>query len=262
MNKIGSESWPAPWFIHGVLRVLCLLGCVTLGYGLLIQANLVVGILIIVFFFAILCISTPFRRFGSKHFRAEAVHFDTNLVELDVAGAEYWKDDPAIKDYAGSLDLLDFKGFYVRDISVRVGEMVQRLAICVKINFDGSNPEKTLKLFRSIRVFDPKASTEWRSWLKIRLREKVALVIALLAIKGELSIFIHEDMAKQLNELLMQNLEREICILGGEFIFKASYQLLAPNEDVKEFLLSERADLVSEPTITHIVGSLPCVPEK
>jgi hypothetical protein len=210
---------------------------------------------------AIWYVSTPFRCFGSKHFSAETVHFDKNLAELDLTETEYWNNDPAVKDYAGSLDLVDFNGFYVRDISVRIGEMVQRLAICVKINFDGSDPKKTLNLFRSIRVLDPKASTEWRDWLKDKLSSKVANVIVALAIKGELSKFIHDGMAAELNELLQRYIKREIDLFDGVFVLKASYQLLAPNEDVKEFLLSERADLVSEPTITHIFGDLPCVPK-
>ena len=258
-KEVNAELWPAPWFIRWVLIVLCLASVMSIGSLVLHNMYLYAVTVLVLSVVAFCYIYTPFRRFGSKYFDTEAVHFDNNLVELEIGGAEYWKSDPTIRDYAGSLNLAEFRGFFVRDINVKVGEMVQRMAICVKINFYGFNPERTLNLFRAIRFIDPTASIDWRGWLRERFSLKVADVVTSLAIKGNLSSFIHENMDNELNELLRDAMKPELDLISQEFTVFASYQLLASNEDVDEFFLSEKADQIKLPP-RHIYGTLPCVP--
>lgn len=260
-KEVSSKPWGAPWFIRGVIRVLCLLGLVMIGYSLWIQAHLIVGVLVLVFFLVTFLVATPFRRFGSKYFSREAIHVDKNLVELDLAGTEYWNDDPVIKDYFGTLELVKFSMFLAYDRSVRIGALVQRLGVCVKISFDGTDPEKTLNLFKSMRVIDPNASPSWRKWLKEHLSPKIANVVTTLAIEGKLSRFIHENMDGEFLELIQRATEPELNLIGGGFVVKASYQLLDSSDDVDEFYLSEKADIASANQVRHVQGTLPCIPK-
>jgi len=261
MFKLSSEAWPVPYAVRVGLRVICFCGCAMIASALWLHATIVVAILIIVFFFAILCVSTPFRRFGSKYFSEDAVHFDKNLVEMDIAGVEYWKDNLILKDYEGSLDLVKFNSFEVYTRNVIIGEFVQRLAICIKVEFDGTDPEKTLNLYRSMRVVDSKASTEWKDWLRDRLPSKVRNVVTALAIQGRLSRFFHEDMDGEFLDLIQSAMKPELDLFGGGFIVKASYELLEQNEEAGEYDLSEAADRAFASQVERIRGTLPCVPE-
>ncbi|MEI7791890.1 MAG: hypothetical protein WCI57_00160 [Candidatus Berkelbacteria bacterium] len=262
MKKEIGEVWLPPSFNRGVLIVLALIGIVPAACLLLHHAILYAVIMLLVSAVAIWYVSTPFRRFGSKQLKADAVHFDNNFVEMNLDESEYWNDDPAIKDYAGSLDLAEFQWSQISDRTVRIGDLVQRLAVCIRISFNGTSRTRVLNLFKSIRVLDPEASTDWRRWLKDRLPLKTWNVVTALAIEGKLSRFFHENMDGELLELIQRAMKPELDLIGGDFSVSASYQLLDSNEEIDEFYLYEAADNAFASQVKHVYGTSPCVPEK